>query len=122
MGHCGLRAGHIRFAGRQVSGLPPHRRVSLGIGLVPQEREIFPSLTVEENLLVAARSGEWSVGRVYDLFPSLAARRKHRGKFIINWSGNCRWRVEDGMNKDHFFGMTPAATLYQPTFRSAPRS
>jgi len=82
MGHCGLRAGQIRFAGRQVSGLPPHRRVSLGIGLVPQEREIFPSLTVEENLLVAARSGEWSVGRVYDLFPSLAARRKHRGNHL----------------------------------------
>jgi branched-chain amino acid transport system ATP-binding protein len=79
MGHCGLRAGDIRFAGKQVSGTPPHRRVSLGIGLVPQEREIFPSLTVEENLLVAARPGDWSVGRVYDLFPSLGARRKNRG-------------------------------------------
>jgi branched-chain amino acid transport system ATP-binding protein len=82
MGHCGLRAGQIRFAGRQVSGAPPYRRVSLGIALVPQEREIFPSLTVEENLLVAARSGEWSAGRVYDLFPSLAARRKNRGNHL----------------------------------------
>jgi branched-chain amino acid transport system ATP-binding protein len=82
MGHCGLRAGQIRFAGRQVSGAPPYRRVSLGIALVPQEREIFPSLTVEENLLVAARPGEWSVGRVYDLFPSLAARRKNRGNHL----------------------------------------
>ena len=82
MGHCGLRAGHISFAGKQVSGLPPHRRVSLGIGLVPQEREIFPSLTVEENLLVAARPGDWSVARVYDLFPSLAARRKNRGNHL----------------------------------------
>jgi branched-chain amino acid transport system ATP-binding protein len=82
MGHCGLRAGEIRFAGQLVSGVPPHRRVSLGIGLVPQEREIFPSLTVEENLLVAARPGEWSAARVYDLFPSLAARRKNRGNHL----------------------------------------
>ena len=79
MGHCLLRAGQIRFAGRQVSGLPPHHRVRLGIGLVPQEREIFPSLTVEENLLVAARPGEWSAARIYDLFPSLGARCKNRG-------------------------------------------
>jgi len=82
MGHCLLRAGHIRFAGKQVSGLPPHHRVRLGIGLVPQEREIFPSLTVEENLLVAARPGEWSVGRVYELFPALGARRKNRGNHL----------------------------------------
>jgi branched-chain amino acid transport system ATP-binding protein len=82
MGHCGLRAGEIRFAGQQVSGVPSHRRVSLGIGLVPQEREIFPSLTVEENLVVAARPGEWSAARVYDLFPSLAARRKNRGNHL----------------------------------------
>ena len=82
MGHCGLRAGEIRFAGQLVSGVPPHRRVSLSIGLVPQEREIFPSLTVEENLLVAARPGEWSAARVYDLFPSLAARRKNRGNHL----------------------------------------
>jgi branched-chain amino acid transport system ATP-binding protein len=82
MGHCLLRAGEIRFAGQRVSGTPPHRRVSLGIALVPQEREIFPSLTVEENLLVAARPGEWTAERVYDLFPSLAARRKNRGNHL----------------------------------------
>jgi branched-chain amino acid transport system ATP-binding protein len=82
MGHCGLRAGEITFAGQRVSGTPPHRRVSLGIALVPQEREIFPSLTVEENLLVAARSGAWKIERVYDLFPSLAARRKNRGNHL----------------------------------------
>jgi branched-chain amino acid transport system ATP-binding protein len=63
MGHCLLRAGEISFAGKRVSGAPPHRRVSLGIALVPQEREIFPSLTVEENLLVAARLGEWTTER-----------------------------------------------------------
>ena len=79
MGHCGLRAGEIHFAGQRVSRTPPYRRVSLGIALVPQEREIFPSLTVEENLLVAARPGEWTVPRVYDLFPSLAERRRNRG-------------------------------------------
>jgi branched-chain amino acid transport system ATP-binding protein len=82
MGHCGLRAGDIRFAGKQVSDTPPHRRVQLGIGLVPQEREIFPSLTVEENLLVAARPGEWSAARVYDLFPSLGARCQNRGNHL----------------------------------------
>src|ERR1700716_3564738 len=82
MGHCGLRAGDIRFAGKQVSGTPPHRRVRLGIGLVPQEREIFPSLTVEENLLVAERPGDWSLARVYDLFPSLAERRRNRGNHL----------------------------------------
>ena len=61
MGHTALHAGHIRFAGRDVSTLPPYRRARLGIGLVPQEREIFPSLTVEENLLVAAQPGPWSL-------------------------------------------------------------
>jgi len=82
MGHCGLRAGQIRFAGNEVSALPPHRRARLGIGLVPQEREIFPSLTVEENLLVAAQPGDWSLARVYELFPSLAERRRNRGNHL----------------------------------------
>ena len=80
MGHTVLRAGQIRFAGREVSTVPAYRRARLGIGLVPQEREIFPSLTVEENLMVVgARPGPWSIERVYDLFPSLASRRKNRG-------------------------------------------
>jgi branched-chain amino acid transport system ATP-binding protein len=82
MGHTGLHAGHIRFAGRNVSALPPYRRARLGIGLVPQEREIFPSLTVEENLQVAAQPGAWSLARIYDLFPSLASRRKNRGNHL----------------------------------------
>jgi branched-chain amino acid transport system ATP-binding protein len=79
LGHTRLRGGAIRFAGREITALPPYRRVRLGIGFVPQEREIFPSLTVEENLLVAARPGRWSAARVYEFFPSLAARRRNRG-------------------------------------------
>jgi branched-chain amino acid transport system ATP-binding protein len=79
MGHTQQRAGTIRFAGREIAGLPPFRRARLGIGFVPQEREIFSSLTVVENLLVAARSGRWSLARVFDFFPSLAKRRHHRG-------------------------------------------
>jgi len=79
MGHTRLRAGAIRFAGREIAALPPFRRARLGIGFVPQEREIFPSLTVAENLLVAARPGRWSVSRIYEFFPALAERRQHRG-------------------------------------------
>jgi branched-chain amino acid transport system ATP-binding protein len=79
MGHTRLRAGTIRFAGSEIGGLPPFRRARLGIGFVPQEREIFPSLTVVENLQIAARSGRWSLPRIYDFFPSLAERRYHYG-------------------------------------------
>jgi branched-chain amino acid transport system ATP-binding protein len=79
MGHTRLRAGSIRFAGNEIAVLPPFRRARLGIGFVPQEREIFASLTVAENLLVAGRPGRWSLDRVYDFFPSLAERRHHRG-------------------------------------------
>jgi branched-chain amino acid transport system ATP-binding protein len=79
MGHTRLHSGSIRFAGREIAALPPFRRARLGIGLVPQEREIFPSLTVAENLLVAARPGRWSVSRVYEFLPALAERRHHRG-------------------------------------------
>ena len=87
MGHTGLRSGQVSLAGHDISDLPPHRRVRLGIGLVPQEREIFPSLSVEENLLVAARppadaAGAWTIPRVYDLFPSLAERRHNRGNHL----------------------------------------
>ena len=83
MGHTRLHRGTIRFAGRDISGLASYRRARLGIGFVPQEREIFPSLTVEENLTVAERagrsSGQWSLGKVYDFFPSLAERRRNHG-------------------------------------------
>jgi branched-chain amino acid transport system ATP-binding protein len=79
MGHTRLHSGNIRFGGRAISNLPPYRRSRLGIGFVPQHREIFPSLTVEENLLVAERPGKWPLARVYELFPSLAERRRNRG-------------------------------------------
>ena len=93
MGLTTLRGGSIRFEGAEISSLPAYRRVRLGIGFVPQEREIFRSLTVEENLDVASRpglparsrsstsaqAGRWSLERVYDFFPSLAERRRNRG-------------------------------------------
>jgi branched-chain amino acid transport system ATP-binding protein len=79
VGRATLRGGRISFAGGDLGGLAPHRRARLGIGFVPQEREVFRSLTVAENLTVAARPGTWNLARVYDLFPSLAERRNSRG-------------------------------------------
>jgi branched-chain amino acid transport system ATP-binding protein len=79
MGHTTLHGGSIRFAGAALGPLAPYRRSRLGIGFVPQEREIFKSLTVEENLTVAARPGRWTMARVYDFFPALAERRRNRG-------------------------------------------
>jgi branched-chain amino acid transport system ATP-binding protein len=82
LGHTTLHAGEIAFGGEQITGLRPFRRARLGIGYVPQEREIFPSLDVEENLAVAARSargGGWTLERVYALFPRLAERRRSMG-------------------------------------------
>ncbi len=82
MGHTTFHAGSIEFEGRPVARLPVYERCRLGIGLVPQAREIFPSLTVEENLDVASRPGPWSFERIYDLFPRLAERRSHWGNQI----------------------------------------
>jgi len=79
MGHTRLHGGGIRFADGEIATLPPYWRARLGIGFVPQEREIFPSLTVEENLTVAERPGQWTLARVYDFFPSLAERRRNHG-------------------------------------------
>src|SRR5215470_4209647 len=79
MGHTRLHGGAIRFAGRDITAMPPYRRAQLGIGYVPQEREIFPSLTVEENLTVARRPGQWTLAKIYDFFPSLAERRGNHG-------------------------------------------
>ncbi|MBM3601682.1 MAG: ABC transporter ATP-binding protein [Alphaproteobacteria bacterium] len=79
MGHTRLHGGAIRFGGLDLAGRPGHERAVAGIGYVPQEREIFASLTVEENLTVAARPGPWTAERVYELFPRLAQRRRNRG-------------------------------------------
>ena len=79
MGHTHVRAGNILLAGRDITALPSHQRPLLGLGLVPQEREIFPSLTVYENMVVALRAGAWTIERVYDLFPRLAERRQNYG-------------------------------------------
>jgi branched-chain amino acid transport system ATP-binding protein len=79
MGYTGIAAGRILWRGRDVTRLAPHRRARLGIGWVAQEREIFPSLTVEENLTVAARPGRWTLTSAYGLFPRLRERRHNRG-------------------------------------------
>jgi branched-chain amino acid transport system ATP-binding protein len=80
LGHTDLHDGRIKFRGHAIERLRPFQRARLGIGYVPQEREIFPSLTVDENLSVAARAGmRWTRERVYELFPSLAERRRNMG-------------------------------------------
>jgi branched-chain amino acid transport system ATP-binding protein len=82
MGLTTFHAGAIDFRGAPVAGLPAFARSRLGIGYVPQARDIFPSLSVEENLTVAGRPGRWDLARVYELFPRLAERRSHRGNQI----------------------------------------
>jgi len=79
MGHTTLHSGEIAFGKRQIQELPVYERSRLGIGYVPQAREIFPSLSVQENLAVAQRPGRWTLERVYDLFPRLAERRGAMG-------------------------------------------
>jgi branched-chain amino acid transport system ATP-binding protein len=72
-------AGSIALDGRDITGLRPDQQAHAGIGWVPQERNIFKSLTVEENLSSIARPGAWTVGRIYELFPRLAERRRNLG-------------------------------------------
>ncbi|HYC16716.1 MAG TPA: ABC transporter ATP-binding protein [Pseudolabrys sp.] len=79
MGYTQLRAGRMNWRGKDVSRMAPHRRALNGIGWVAQEREIFPSLSVEENLTVAARPGTWDLAAVFKLFPRLAERRRNMG-------------------------------------------
>ena len=79
MGYTNVTRGAIRWRGEDVARLSPHRRARRGLGWVAQEREIFPSLTVEENLTVVARPGRWDLHAAYDLFPRLAERRRNRG-------------------------------------------
>ena len=72
-------SGRIVLAGREIQDLPVHRRAEAGIGWVPQERNIFKSLTVEENLGAVARPGPWAPDKVFALFPRLAERRGNLG-------------------------------------------
>jgi branched-chain amino acid transport system ATP-binding protein len=72
--------GRIRFAGADVTRLAPHQRARAGLGWTPQERNIFRSLSVEENLTAVARPGPWNLARVYSLFPQLAARARNGGR------------------------------------------
>ena len=79
MGLTSHHSGEIWFDGRRIDALPAHARNALGVAWVPQEREVFRSLTVEENLLVVARPGEWTRARVVALFPRLGERMRHLG-------------------------------------------
>ncbi len=72
-------SGAIQLGGHDITRLSPDQRAHRGIGWVPQERNIFKSLTVEENLTAVARPGRWTVARVYELFPRLAERRRNLG-------------------------------------------
>jgi branched-chain amino acid transport system ATP-binding protein len=78
-GRVGLQAGTIGFDGKQVGRAPPSARCRAGIGFVPQERQIFATLTVEENLRVADLGRTWTMEAVFDLFPRLAERRRNGG-------------------------------------------
>src|SRR4029078_9100206 len=79
MGHTTLHGGRIALHGKDISRFATYRRVTAGLGYVPQEREIFPSLSLRENLEVAARPGSWTIETVFDLFPRLAERADNRG-------------------------------------------
>lgn len=84
MGLLPPRAGHLRFMGRDLADLASYRIAQLGLGLVPEGRQIFPNLTVRENLVATARPGDgqredWTLPRVYTLFPRLEERRNSMG-------------------------------------------
>jgi len=79
MGHTTLHAGEIVLGGRRVERAPAHERALAGLGYVPQEREIFPSLSVRENLELGARPGHWTAARVFELFPNLETRLDQPG-------------------------------------------
>jgi len=82
MGYTRIGRGSIWWRGNEITRVPPHLRARWGLGWVAQEREIFQSLSIEENLTVAARNGPWDLDAIYDLFPRLAERRRHLGNQI----------------------------------------
>jgi branched-chain amino acid transport system ATP-binding protein len=79
MGIVRPRSGTISFEGREIQALPSYRIAQAGLGLVPEGRQVFPNLTVRENLVATARKGPWGEQRIYALFPNLAERRSHYG-------------------------------------------
>jgi branched-chain amino acid transport system ATP-binding protein len=79
MGLTQMHSGSIRWRGGDIARVPTHARAHAGLGWVPQERFMFPSLTVEEHLTVVARPGEWTVQKIYALFPRLQERRGNMG-------------------------------------------
>ncbi|MGO4764332.1 ABC transporter ATP-binding protein [Cupriavidus sp. 2KB_3] len=79
MGFTRLRGGRLHWQGRDLARMAPHRRAQGGIGWVPQERWVFPSLTVAEHLSAVARPGPWDIPRVFQVFPRLEERRKNLG-------------------------------------------
>ena len=79
MGLTRLRGGALRWRGSDLAALPTHRRSQAGLGWVPQERYMFPSLTVEEHLTAVARPGRFDVPRIYAIFPRLEERRSNYG-------------------------------------------
>ncbi|MCA3184747.1 MULTISPECIES: ABC transporter ATP-binding protein [unclassified Cupriavidus] len=79
MGMTRVRGGKLAWQGRDLEKMPSHRRAQAGIGWVPQERWIFPSLTVEEHLTAVARPGPWGVAGIYRIFPRLEERRRNLG-------------------------------------------
>jgi len=79
MGYTNVTRGRILWRGQDITRLAPHLRARRGLGWVAQEREIFPSLTVVENLTVAARAGRWTLEGIFRLFPRLAERRTNMG-------------------------------------------
>jgi branched-chain amino acid transport system ATP-binding protein len=79
MGLLPVRSGRIRFKGQDITNASPERISRLGIGYVPEGRGIFPTLSVYENLVMAARSGPWTLESIYSLFPQLYGRRNHMG-------------------------------------------
>jgi branched-chain amino acid transport system ATP-binding protein len=82
MGYTAVSRGAVTWRGRDITRLAPHLRARDGIGWVAQEREIFPSLSVEENLTVASRPGRWDLTAIYGLFPRLEERRDSRGNHL----------------------------------------
>lgn len=76
------RSGMVRFQGNEIQGLPPYKICQMGLGLVPQGRGIFPSLSVEENLFIGARGKGWNLEKTYSFFPILKMRAKHKGNLL----------------------------------------